>query len=147
MALNTATPINLSSVCYRGASTHWWNQEQQQSICFIVWMGNKTQGKGYKVHLVLFSKSQGFKKWNVWVLESSVLEKRSADDELMSLTAWRMKLLYSLVVQQQMLLYLLSDGSRVNRLWLGGCCLVVSPGSLMLYRCYQWCSGGFNQPL
>ena len=93
VALNTATPINLSSVCYRGASTHWWNQEQQQSICFIVWMGNKTQGKGYKVHLVLFSKSQGFKKmkclspWVIcfrkkecwwWIDESHSLENEAA---------------------------------------------------------------------
>ena len=30
-----------------------------------------------------------------------------------------MKLLCSLVVQQQVLLYLLADSSRVNRLWLG----------------------------
>ena len=37
-----------------------------------------------------------------------------------------MKLLCSLVVQQQILVYLLSDGSRVNRLWLGGGCLLVS---------------------
>ena len=37
-----------------------------------------------------------------------------------------MKLLFCLVVQQQILLYLLSDGSGLNRLWLGGCCLLVS---------------------
>ena len=30
------------------------------------------------------------------------------------------------VVWQQILLYLLSDGSRVNRLWLGGCSVLVS---------------------
>ena len=41
-----------------------------------------------------------------------------------------MKLLCSLVVRQQILLYMLSDGSRVNRLWLGGCCLLVSLGSV-----------------
>ena len=35
-----------------------------------------------------------------------------------------MELLCSLVVLQQILLYVLSDGSRVNRLWLGGCCLL-----------------------
>ena len=32
---------------------------------------------------------------------------------------WRMELHYSLVLWQQILLYLLPDGSRVNRLWLG----------------------------
>ena len=35
-----------------------------------------------------------------------------------------------LLVWQQILLYLLSDGSRVNRLWLGWCCLLVSLGSV-----------------
>ena len=40
------------------------------------------------------------------------------------------KLLCSLLVRQQILLYLLSDGSRVNRLCLGGCCHLVSLGSL-----------------
>ena len=35
----------------------------------------------------------------------------------------------AVVVQQQILLYLLSDGSGVLRLWLGGCCLLVSMGS------------------
>ena len=38
------------------------------------------------------------------------------EDEFRSLTAWRMKLLCSVVVQQQILLYLLSDGSRLNTL-------------------------------
>ncbi len=42
----------------------------------------------------------------------------SAEDEL-SLTAWRKKLLCSLVAQQQILLYLLPDGRRVNKLWVG----------------------------
>ena len=36
------------------------------------------------------------------------------------------KLLCSLVEQQQILLYLWSDGSSVNTLWPGGCCLSVS---------------------
>ncbi len=39
--------------------------------------------------------------------------------ELTSLTALGEKLLYNLGVQQQILLYLLPDGNRVNRLWLG----------------------------
>ena len=34
-------------------------------------------------------------------------------------SAWGMKLLHSLVVWHQILLYLLPHGSRVNRLWLG----------------------------
>ena len=33
------------------------------------------------------------------------------------------KLLGTLVLQQRILLYLLADGRRVNRLMLGGCCL------------------------
>ena len=41
-----------------------------------------------------------------------------------------------------------SDGSRVNRLWLGGCCLLVCHfTSLMLCRWYQLCSEGFNHLL
>ncbi len=40
-------------------------------------------------------------------------------DEFRSLTAWGKKLLWILVVCQQILLYLLPDGSRVNRLFLG----------------------------
>ena len=51
--------------------------------------------------------------------------KRSDEDELRSLTARGVKLLCGLVVRQQILLYRLSDGSRVNRLWLGGCFLLV----------------------
>ena len=39
-------------------------------------------------------------------------------------------LLSSLVVQQQILLYVLSDGSSVNRLWLDGCCLLVTLDSV-----------------
>ncbi len=42
----------------------------------------------------------------------------STDNELRSLTAWGKKLL-CMVVWQQILLYLLPDSSRVNRLWLG----------------------------
>ena len=45
---------------------------------------------------------------------------------MLSLTG--IELLCSLVVQWQILLYLLSDSSRVNRLWLGGCCLFVPFG-------------------
>ena len=33
-------------------------------------------------------------------------------------------------LRNKVALYLLSDGSRVNRLWLGGCCLTVSLGSV-----------------
>ena len=75
--------------------------------------------------------------------------KPSVDDELMSLTAWGMKLLCSLVVRRQILLYLLSDGSRVNRLWHVGVVFqyLTSLMSLMLCRWWQQCSGGFNQPL
>ena len=46
--------------------------------------------------------------------------------EFSSTKVWGVKLLCSLLVQQQILLYLLSDGSRVNRLWLDGCCHLVS---------------------
>ena len=42
---------------------------------------------------------------------------------MLSLTG--MELLCSLVVQWQILLYLLSDSSRVNRLWLDDCCVLV----------------------
>lgn len=62
------------------------------------------------------------------------------DDELRIFTAQGKKLLCSLVLQQ-ILLYLLPDGSRVNRLRLDcGCCLLVSFGlhadnALMLHRC------------
>ena len=44
-----------------------------------------------------------------------------------------MKLLCSLLVSQQTL-YPLSDGSRVNILWLGGCCLLVSLGSVQAFH-------------
>ena len=54
----------------------------------------------------------------------------SVEDEFRSLTAWGEKLLCSLVEWQKILLYLLSDGSRVNRQWLGGCCLLVSWSSV-----------------
>ena len=43
----------------------------------------------------------------------------SVEDEFRDLTASGIKLLHSLVVQQMILLYLLPDGSRVSRLWLG----------------------------
>ena len=39
--------------------------------------------------------------------------------EFMTLTAWGMTLLCSLVVWQLILMYFLPDGSRANRLWLG----------------------------
>ena len=54
------------------------------------------------------------------------------EDEFRSLTAWGNKYL----------LYPLPDGSRVNRLCLGGCCLLVSFGlcaDVSLHRCH-WCS-------
>ena len=68
--------------------------------------------------------------------------KWSFDDESMSLTASGMKLLYSLVVCQQILGYLLSACSRVDRLWLGGCSFSVYFGlcaDITLYWCH-WCS-------
>ena len=46
------------------------------------------------------------------------------------------------VVWRQVFLYLLSDGSRVNRLWLGGCCLLVSfrlCTDMYSHSCH-WCS-------
>ena len=43
-------------------------------------------------------------------------------------TAWRVKMLCSLVVWQQVFLYVLSDVSRVNTLWLSGGCLPSFPG-------------------
>ena len=68
--------------------------------------------------------------------------KWSFDDESMSLTASGMKLLYSLVVCQQILGYLLSACSRVDRLWLSGCSFSVYFGlcaDITLYWCH-WCS-------
>ena len=71
--------------------------------------------------------------------------------ELRCRTAWWKKLLRSLVVRQQILLYLLPDGSRVNRLSLGW----VLSFSILWALCrhlacrwcpvdgYQWCSGRF----
>ena len=41
------------------------------------------------------------------------------EHEFRSLTAWRMKLLCCVVAWQWILLYLLPNGSSVNRLWLG----------------------------
>ncbi len=68
-----------------------------------------------------------------------------ADNELRSLT--KRKLLSSLVACQLILLYLLPDGSRVNRLWKGRVLSVnilqalpkhlTSPISLMLHHVYQ----------
>ena len=68
--------------------------------------------------------------------------KLSVEHDLMSLTALGMKLLCSLELRQQVLLYLLSDGSRVSRQWLGH---LISP---VLYRSVPaifWV--GFNHPL
>ena len=56
------------------------------------------------------------------MFESFVLRlfcKSSLDDELRSLRAGGLKPLCSLVLDQWILLYILPDGSRVNRLWLG----------------------------
>ena len=50
---------------------------------------------------------------------ATCMSHMSDEDELRRLTAWVKKLLCSLVVRQQILVYLLSDGSRVNTLWLG----------------------------
>ena len=51
-------------------------------------------------------------------------------DEFRSFSVCGQNPLFSLLVQQQILLYLLSDGSRVNRLCLGGYCLLISLDSV-----------------
>ncbi len=63
-----------------------------------------------------------------------------SSDEFKLLSAWGKKLLCSLMVKQRILVYLLPDGSSVNRLWLGWvfsffwalCCHLTSPMSLIL---------------
>lgn len=79
----------------------------------------------------------------------------AVEDELRSFTAWGKKLLCSLVARQQILLYLLPDGSRMNWLKLGGYC------SLAFFRICRHLTGitdaqwmgtndllsGFNHPL
>ena len=89
-----------------------------------------------------------FLQYYIWALcargKKNYFINRSVDFELRSLTAWGMKLLCSLMEQQQILLHLSPDGSRVNRLWLGqgwsfcipsvSCRHLTSPTSLMLCR-------------
>lgn len=59
--------------------------------------------------------------------------------EFRSLPTWGNRLLCSLVVQEQVLLYVLSDDRRVNRMCLGGCCLSVSLGSMQTVHWCHWC--------
>ena len=63
--------------------------------------------------------------------------KRHYGYEMRNLTAWGVKLLCSLVVRQQILVYLLSDGSRVNTLWLG--VLSFSISGLCADISLSWC--------
>ena len=77
----------------------------------------------YKLHLLSFErkkKSQEFK--HVW------------GDEFRCLTVWAVKLLCSLMAQQQVLLYLLSDGRWVLSFSVFGLCADIS-----LHWCH-WCS-------
>ena len=75
-------------------------------------------------------------------------------EDVLSLAVWGVNLLCSLVVQQQILLYLLADGSGVNRLWLGGCCIFGLCADISLHWCH-WCFvdgtsndlGGCSHPL
>ena len=62
----------------------------------------------------------------------------SPEDKLRHLTDWGMRLFLSVVTSLSF-----PDGSRVTRLWLGGCSLLVCFGfcaDISLYR-YHWCSG------
>ena len=72
----------------------------------------------------------------------------------LGVSAWGVKLLCILVIWQQILMYFLSDGSSVDRLWLGGCCLLVSFGfcaDISLHLCFVDSTsdvlGGFNHLL
>ena len=84
--------------------------------------------KSYTYHLMHFLKSQE--------------TNNSVVDEFRSLKSWGVKLLCSLVMRWKILLYLLSDGSGLNRLWLW---LVSSfiifriRADIALHRCH-WCS-------
>ena len=65
-------------------------------------------------------------QWNASCSPISSKKKMIVEVEVKSLTVWGRKLHFSLEVWQWILLYPLPDGSRVNWLWLGGCCLLVS---------------------
>ena len=60
-------------------------------------------------------------KSSLSLLESCYIyfKRLSLDDEMRSLLSWGVKVLSRLLVRQQIALYLLSDGGRLNRLWLG----------------------------
>lgn len=70
----------------------------------------------FVVPFMLHTKQTLYTKIRTQFTEMNYFIWGSAEDELKSLSAWRMKLLSSLVVHQQILLYLLPDGSRVYRL-------------------------------
>ena len=88
-----------------------------------------------------------FEIWKTWNKKNKVFETAHQKQHF-SCTNTTLLLLCSLVLQQCIALYLLSDGSRVNRLWLGwvlsfsilwALCRHISwPISLMLSKCYQW---------
>ena len=98
--------------------------------------------QGTRYIYCLFCNHNGLKKRNnVESFESCCIHFRQwgVEDELRSLTAWGVKLLCILLMWQQILMYLLSDGSSVNRQWLGGHCLLVSFGfsaDISLHLCF-----------
>ena len=119
----------------------WWSGRDHDGLVWIL-SGISLEPLFIQIHLW----------WKVaWKrFVGTVLLNSSQTKNRKSLSIWGAKLLCSLVLWQQIPLYVLSDGSRVNRLWLGGWWLLV-----FSLHWYHWCSedgtsdvlGGSSHPL